>query len=279
MQLLKKEVLKINEINAHRRSLVIVFAESDYSVRLSVEYELKKDYHLIFSCTNCSEIDQVLKQQTPDLLIFGNLSELSYLESYRKYAHEFPDLCIILLTNESHINKFFQEWAISKGVYDVLSSSASNLPQLREKLQKINFLSKEPERENLENINEAANSEPVLQSLESAITYQQALNALNQITDFSKKYFGEMVLGNYWKKAIASLISEHPWLEGWSIGYTGLISYSDSSNDLLTTSELSILKLWAKEFIKECDRIISDYKSILQNSKLPFPVNEIITSD
>lgn len=290
MQLLNREVVKIENRgrrNASRReSLVVVIAESNVSIRRLVVDELKQDGHTILTCGDCNEIDQALIKQTPDLLVFGTLTEISYLESYRKYSSQ--DLPIILLTNESNINKFFRDWAISKGVHDVLSSSPLHLALLRDKLQEIVYALEESPEQVIEvitlipeSISETIIPESVSTEELQNITHQQALSTLTQITDFSKKYFGEMVLGNYWKKAHAASVSEHPWLECWSVSYNGSISYFSENipQEELTTDQYQSLKLWVRRFIKECDRIIGEYIEILQEGDLPSLVHQITSLD
>jgi CheY-like chemotaxis protein len=281
MQLLNREAVKIEN---RGRSLVVVIAESNGSIRRLVADDLKQDGHTILTCGDCHEIDQALIKQTPDLLVFGTLTEISYLESYRKYSSQ--DLPIILLTSEPNINKFFRDWAISKGVNDVLSSSPLHLALLRDKLQEIVHSLEEPPKQVIEvtTLTPESSSEILIpESVPAAetqtITHQQALSTLNQITDFSKKYFGEMVLGNYWRKAHSASVSEHPWLECWSVNYNGVISYfsEDIPDEELTSDQFQSLKLWVNRFIKECDRIIGEYVEILQESDLPSLVHLIIS--
>ncbi len=111
-----------------------------------------------------------------------------------------------------------------------------------------------------------------------ALTYNQTLAALNQISESSLIYFGGLVIGNYWKKALASLVQAHPWLQCWSVNHTGVISFSSETNpeDLLTDEQFQSVKLWVKAFIKECDQIIGEYAELLQESNPSKEVSQII---
>jgi hypothetical protein len=279
MQLLDKESQKVNINATNQRSLVVVFAESNLSVRHSIVDELTKDRHLVTGCGNCEEIDRTVGLRTPDLFVFGNLPEVGILEAYRKYADRFQDVPIILLTDGSSVNQFFRDWATSKGVYEVLSSSPQNIHLLKAQLQQMS-LGKKYVNEVVE-VFAASLPQTSLQGLTSlqALTYLQVISTLNQLTDFSKKYFGEMVLGNYWKKAHTNTSLEHPWLECWSVEYTGRISYfsEDIPDEQITDEQYQSLKLWVRGFLKECDRIIGGYVAIALSSNLSIEVDQIIS--
>ncbi|GBO51554.1 hypothetical protein APA_518 [Pseudanabaena sp. lw0831] len=273
MQLLSKKSQNVTISATNQRSLVVVLAESNVSIRRSMVDALTKDHHLVMGCGNCEEIDQAIGLQTPDLFILGNLPEISILEAYRRYANQFQNVPIILLTDGISVNQFFRDWVISKGVYEVLSSSPQNIHLIKAKLQQM-LLGKE-------NVNEFVEVATAIlpQASLQGLTYQQAISALNQLTDFSKKYFGEMVLGNYWKKALTATVLEHPWIGCWSVEYTGGISYfsEDIPDEQLTDEQYQSLKLWVRGFLKECDRIIGGYVAIVLSSNLSIQVDQIIS--
>jgi hypothetical protein len=112
------------------------------------------------------------------------------------------------------------------------------------------------------------------------LTYKQTLIALNQISESSLVYFGGLVIGNYWKKAHASLVQGHPELLSWSVNHNGVISYSGGSTpeESLTDAQFQSLKLLVKAFIKECDRIIGDYAELLQQSQPSAELVQMISS-
>jgi CheY-like chemotaxis protein len=294
MQLLERGMIhgEVSNPKADERSLVVVLAESNLPTRNAIVEELRLDSHLVVSCDGCEEVDRAVKLQTPDLLILGNLEEVSFLESYRKYSTQYQDLPIILLTKDPTTNQFFRDWAVSKGVCDVLSSCPNSLHLLRAKLQRMVYLS-EPSLSMdlmaLEDSDRIAQAQIVtevpvpistpLKSLQNP-TYEEVLAALNQLTEFSKKYFGGMVLGNYWKKAHKVAVGEHPWLEHWLIEYNGVISYfsEDLPEEQLTEEQHQSLKLWVKGFLKECDRIIGEYTELLQQKDLSVQINRIISA-
>jgi CheY-like chemotaxis protein len=298
VQLLERNMSEhgVSNRKISERSLVVVLAESNLLTRNAVVEELRLDNHLVVSCGGCDEVDQAVKFQMPDLLILGNLDDVSFLESYRRYATQYQDLPVILLTKEYTTNQFFRDWAISKGVCDVLSSCPSRLHLLRERLQRMAYPVLEPASSMDLEVDLAVLQETqVIQtqivepktpatiltpSTSQNLTYEQVLSALNQLTEFSKKYFGEMVLGNYWKKSHKAAVAEHPWLERWLIEYNGVISYfsEDLPKEQLTEEQYQSLKLWVRGFLKECDRIIGEYTKLLQQKGLSVQIYQIISN-
>jgi exopolyphosphatase/pppGpp-phosphohydrolase len=75
-------------------------------------------------------------------------------------------------------------------------------------------------------------------------------------------------------------VQDHPWLQSWSVNHNGAISYSSETNPegSLNDEQFQSLRLWVKEFIKECDRIISDYVEILKQSERSEELVQIIIS-
>lgn len=138
-----------------------------------------------------------------------------------------------------------------------------------------------PPSERALGVKEVATPAPKLSppvSSSQTLTYSQALAALNQISESSLIYFGGLVIGNYWKKALASIVQDRPWLQCWSINHTGVISLASETNpeELLTNEQFLSLQLWVKAFIKECDRIIGEYTELLQQSNPSKEVSQII---
>jgi hypothetical protein len=125
----------------------------------------------------------------------------------------------------------------------------------------------------------ASRPAPSQRSLET-LTYQQTLTALNQVSEISLKYFGGLVIGNYWKKAHKSLLAEHLWLECWSVDHLGAISFisQEIPQEQLTERQFQSLLLWVKGFLKECDRIIGDYIELLRQSNPSEQVRHIIAN-
>jgi DNA-binding response OmpR family regulator len=288
------EVDRSNFTYVDKSYLKVLLVESNSSVRQVLEEELSKDNHVTAGCANSEEANQAINQQMPDLIIIGYLANESCFEMFREYSKwKFSawkrDLPIILLSHTAEVNPYYRDWVISKGGYDVLSFTPSSIQHLRERLKELihqpmtedSVVSGEgitplpeanlsPTRQNLRPPGEPetlAFQSPPAQPAQT-LNYQQTLAILNQITECSMRFFGGLVIGNYWKKTHVSLVQEHPWLQCWSVNYTGMISYSFDpiSEELLSEKELESLKIWVKAFIRECDRVIADYAELLQQA-------------
>jgi DNA-binding response OmpR family regulator len=316
MGILKMEMAnQLNDGDRNKDFLRVVLIESNSSIREPLVAVLTKDNHLIASCTNANEANRAISSQMPDLIIIGDLEDLSSLEAFREYSNRCQNVSIILLSHTPDVNQFFRDWVISKGGYDVLSSSPQNFDLFRSRLQRLMHPEQAPEQAATSPAKVEAISTPTtppslpdppqpsppqpqqnseqaqkisLETTEIAnpspepspqtLTYQQTLSALNQISESSLKYFGGLVIGNYWKKSHVGLVAEHPWLERWSVNHAGVISF-DSDNmpqELLTEEQFKSLKLWVKGFLKECDRIILDFVELLKQSNPSFEVMQTI---
>jgi DNA-binding NarL/FixJ family response regulator len=288
MQLLVKDVL----INHPQRTLRIVLAESNLLIRQSLVDELKKKKYSVRGCATCQEIDQAFSNEVPDLLLIGTIEDLSCFEACRKYANEWQDLPIFLLSHQVRIAQSFKDLLISRGVFDVLSCSPENLHLIHEALCKVaEKLSPVSAQEmlgtlNIEEVNDFSAKE-IKEFLEITElnrsqnpSYADVLLALNQITESSMDFFGGMVISNYWKKAHAAVSSEYPWLQSWAVAYRGEVEYSGKEipQAQLTDQQFQAVKFWAQGFLKECDRIVVDYVNILGAKKISTLVNQIISS-
>ncbi|NJM28188.1 MAG: response regulator [Pseudanabaena sp. RU_4_16] len=107
---------------------------------------IKKGHHLTTTCTSRGEADRVINAQKPDLLIIGYLGEVSCLEVFREYSKQMPDLPIVLLSHTPEVNKFFREWVISNGGYDVVSWFPEKVSLLREVLQRLAHPNQSPQQ-------------------------------------------------------------------------------------------------------------------------------------
>lgn len=126
--------------------LRVVVIESSLTACQALTAELKKDNHLTTICTSRGEVDRVINAQKPDLLIIGYLGEVSCLEVFREYSKQMPDLPIILLSHTPEVNKFFREWVISNGGYDVVSWFPEKVSLLREVLQRLTHPNQSPQQ-------------------------------------------------------------------------------------------------------------------------------------
>lgn len=298
--------------SSSKSSLHIVLAESKLEIIQSLLNELRKDNHVITTCKTIEQLNQESSGRKPDLLIIGTLAESSCLEVHRQYSQKWEELSIILLAPMLDVHEYFRSWAIARGVYDVLSSYPEKLPILRQAVQNL-AQDLGLTNESIRLVEEVANdlnkisasssvapSQPislkqVLTGFDqpitalptttpvvaiTALTYQEALEALQQITNYSMNYFGGMAIANYWKKSQTAVVSEHPWLQCLTIDHRGAIAYFESEipSEILISDQIIGLRLWVKGFLNECDRIIGGYTQMLGQMDISDQVKQVITS-
>jgi len=297
-------------------SLQIILAESKIEVSQLLMDEIKKDNHTITVCTNIDQLNHQSSQFKPDILIIGTLQEFSCLEVHRQYSRKWEGLPIILLAPMVDVHEYFRKWAITRGVYDVLSSYPEKLHILRESIQEIaetkqfmkikgESITEAPQKaevvaepisspvniapaislkEILNGFDQSPNSEPDVKPNSLSVpeilpTHTEVLAALQQITSNSMNYFGGMAIANYWKKSQSLTVIEHPWLSCWTIDYRGAIAYfsSEIPPEQLNSEQFASLQLWVHRFLSECDRIIGGYEQMLGQMDISQQVRQIIS--
>jgi hypothetical protein len=104
---------------------------------------------------------------------------------------------------------------------------------------------------------------------DSAIAGEIILNALREIVVISNNYFGPLAQGNYWRKAHARIVDEFPFMQHWSADHFSKLDCDESIRvQALTDKDLQSLRAWVELFIEECERIIVDFRVILNDSTL-----------
>ncbi len=297
-------------------SLQIIIAESKVNVIQLLVDEIGKDNYTITVCQSVEQLNQKSAQFKPDVLIIGTLQELSCLEVHRQYARKWEGLPIILLAPMVDVNEYFRNWAIARGVYDVLSSYPEKLYILKQSIQEIaetkqymqikgESISEDAQKvevvaapisshinippaisfnEILNGFDQSPNSEPDVKPNSLSVpeilpTHTEVLAALQQITARSMNYWGGMAIANYWKKSQSATAPEHPWLSCWTIDYRGAIAYfsSEIPPEQIDSEQFTSLQLWVRRFLNECDRIITGFHQMLSQMDISEQVKQIIS--
>ena len=103
------------------------------------------------------------------------------------------------------------------------------------------------------------------------------LSWLEEIIVISNNYFGPLAQGNYWRKSRARIVDEFPFVSNWSVDHFSKISCDETMLDRdLTDEDIQSLQVWTRMFIEECERIITDYRSILNNSNLSVLAKDLL---
>ncbi|MFN3359921.1 MAG: hypothetical protein ACK421_00580 [Pseudanabaenaceae cyanobacterium] len=232
---------------------IILLADYRDSLAHSLRQNLLDDRYNLYFCPTLEAIDRLLARTTPHLLLVGSLVDASCLEVQRLYGSKSNN--VIILVDDVEVNPFFREWVKKKGVYEVISIVPGKIRLLLDAIEKAVFGDQEVGEE---------------QESNWQFSYEDALRSLQEITQVSLQYFGELAIGNYWKKAKATL-ADRNWQNLWSIAHNGRISLVGGKKSLptkLTDREFLLLQMFIRGFVAECERIIKDYMEIIASQKL-----------
>jgi hypothetical protein len=239
--------IKIQDLLPNR----ILLAESDpmemARIRLNIDLEFRNRIKVV---KNYNELLLNLVKETPQLLILGKIDQLNYFQICQECHKIHNDLPIVLLSRQEIINDSFYQVVKGYGVTDIISNDFVKLNQLLQALdlrvEPINTLPPEP-----------------------VISGKILLTGLEEIVTASNNYFGTLAQGNYWRKAHARVVIEFPFIQLWSADHFSKLNCDASILDReLTPQELKALRAWVQSFIGECERIIVDYETLLNNLDL-----------
>jgi hypothetical protein len=253
----------------------LALAESIPTVSQVILQEIKKDNRWVPDlCSNYQQLVQTVTSQSSDLILLGKLEDLNWLEACRRCLKQWQDLPIILLVDQLEVSDFFRNWAIERGVHDVISVHPQNVHQFRRALirNSLQIAVQDPSQNGVES-NAVAEKHDTL-------TWDATLVALNRLTKYSSSYLGPLAIANYWKKSHASLVTLHPSLEYWKVDYQGQIicPFISEQIDPLTSEQLQDVQTWVRAFLKECERVIVDFSQILQSKSLSADVSKLISA-
>jgi hypothetical protein len=259
----------------HSKKMLIhlALAESKPNVSQVILQEIRKDNRWVPDlCSNYQQLVQTVTRQSSDLILLGKLEDLNWLEVCRRCLKQWQNLPIILMVEQMEVSDFFREWAIERGVHDVVSIHPQNVHLFQKALMRNALKSV------AQSTNRSLRSIPDPQKDET-LTWEATLVALNRLTKYSSSYLGPLAIGNYWKLSHASLVTLHPSLEYWKVDYQGQISCPFISEQIapLTPEQLQDVQTWVRAFLKECERVIIDFSQILQSKTLSADVAKLIS--
>ncbi|MBD2178539.1 hypothetical protein H6F42_16605 [Pseudanabaena sp. FACHB-1998] len=254
----------------------LALAESKPSISQTILQEIKKDNRWVPDvCSNFSQLEETVNSQASDLILLGKLEDISWVEACRRCCKKWQDLPIILLVEQLDVGEFFKQWAIDRGIHDVVSIHPQNV-HLFQKVLIRNTLKLVLQNSSVQRSNPVA----IIEENSDTLTWEATLIALNRLTKYSAGYLGPLAIGNYWKKSHASLVSLHPSLEYWQVDYQGQISCPFISEQIapLTAEQLQDVQTWVRAFLKECERVIIDFSRILKTKSLSAEVSKLIAT-
>jgi hypothetical protein len=226
--------------------LRIILAESEplevkrISSNIDLEFQVRLEH-----IDNYVELLQSVTKELPQLLILGGIKNVNYFQICRECHKIREDISIVLVLKQSIINDGFLDVAKRYGVIEVIDDDFAGLNNL---LHAVNF-----------GVTPTGSL-----AIKDGFTGGFMLSQLNEIGIVSKNYFGDLAIGNYWRKSHAQIVNEFPFLLKWSADHFGKISCEDSIlKQDLTGEEINSLHVWVQHFIKECDRTIIDFGMII----------------
>jgi len=241
--------------------MLLAESYSDTATRIVSYLEEKKRWQ-IKVCNDFFVLMQMLTIETPDLLVLGTIKREDKFTVCATCHQRWEKLPIIMLSMQLVIDESLQQQAFNKGAIEILSSHPLCLTQTFEKIEKLRFgLSKG-------NIN---NTEAI------TLTNGNILMAMREISEFSNVYLGPLARGNYWRKSHAQLIGQYPELQFWSCDNFGVINFlATNSESELSQKHLEGLQQWIICFINECQRVILDFREMLQNAELSAETKKLL---
>ncbi|MBV5261517.1 hypothetical protein FLX56_24185 [Synechococcus moorigangaii CMS01] len=251
----------------------ILIAEMDELVYKPIATQLTRAGAVVYVSATRQALLKECDRRQPQLLLLGTLPHTNSLDLFRQCRDFWQDLPVVLLAHQPLVNDYFRDWAMKQGVREVVSSYAQHLAQLQTTVKDILFPLLEPVSAKAKRTTPPT---PLPLAPETAgmtdVSRARAAIALNQISEFSKKYFGNLAIGNYWRKTQQALQSEHPLVNFWAVDHWGSFDPNPEAiappDPQLTQAELLSLKVWVAAFIQECERIVVDFPKLLQQYAL-----------
>jgi hypothetical protein len=107
------------------------------------------------------------------------------------------------------------------------------------------------------------------------LTINDAIHALNYVSQFTKQYLGATVVCNYWRSSRPSA----EWLTHLEVDRSGKWTLSGlNSKTVLTSEQESWIKQWMTAFSKRCSIVIRDFPTLLQQSDLGDRMKDLLLS-
>ncbi|PSB56344.1 hypothetical protein [Chamaesiphon polymorphus] len=269
-------------IDADLPTIKILLAESDPAEIDRIKATIDLDLHVGVQIvkTYYQLIESVIREQY-QVVVLGKIDNSNYSEIAKKCHRAQKDLPIVLLSSQGVIIDSFRQLVKTCGLTDVISRDAGNLNQLLGNLNAIHqgsinkpidphpepLASEPPKTSKL--VNQPAETIP-----KPKISGRMMLAALEEIVALSNNYFGPLAQGNYWRKAHERSSEEYPFIQNWSADHFSQLSCHENILEReLTAEDIRSLRLWVHFFLEECERIIIDFRVILNNS----PISPIAT--
>ena len=281
------EVKNLTDIDLHPIQILLV--ESDPVEIDRIVANIDREFQAgITIARDYGELLASINRSRPQLVLLGKIDKTSYSEIAQDCHAIRRNLAIVLLSSQGLIIDSFRQLVRTCGLTDVITRDASSLNYLLESVTKSyrQQLANQPlgkptaqlTRQQLTTkpLGQLAATHPPAQLTRSG---QNMLAALDEIVAVSNNYFGPLAQGNYWRKAHARIVDEFPSIENWSADHFSKLScHENILAQELTPEDLQSLRVWVRLFIEECERIIIDYRSLLNTADLSPLAKDLFTT-
>jgi hypothetical protein len=251
-------------------SIKILLAEANPvefdRIRSTVDQEFRD---LIQVVQNYEDLLTRLTLDIPQLLLIGRIDKFNYFDICKECHNLRQNLPIVLISREEKISESFRSLAITRGLTDVVDADPVQINKLFLTLKPTSQI-QQIRSQSLQPIAQSVQVQPASDwSSDLPIIGKTMLAWLEAIVAISNNYFGPLAQGNYWRKTHTQIIDKFPLIANWSVDHFGKISCHESILAReLTDEDIQCLRVWVQMFVEECERIIVDFTSILDNSDL-----------
>jgi CheY-like chemotaxis protein len=235
----------------------ILLAESDLAevdrIRSQIDRQFQNRIKIV---KNYNELLLDIIQEPPQLIILGRIDKLNYFEVCQACHKIWAELPIVLISRQEIINYSFRLLVRSHGITEIISKDFTKLNELLQALDLRQLTNKQ---------------------VKLTVTGEMMLTGLEEIVTISNSYFGPLAQGNYWRKAHARNVEQFPSLLHWSADHFSKLSCNDNMLEQeLTHEDIQGIQTWVSFFVEECERIIIDFRTILNNSNLSSIAKDIL---
>jgi hypothetical protein len=261
----------------------ILLAESDPAERDRIKSTIDPEFQagIQIAKTYYQLVESTIREPY-QLVILGKIDNSNYSEIAKNCHQTQKNLPIVLLSSQGIIIDSFRQLVKTCGLADVITRDSGNLNQLvrgismsmhQQAVSQPLGKPTDPTRQHLTTeplgMGSLADRSTDRMLPRPKISGKMMLAALEEIVTVSNNYFGPLAQGNYWRKAHARGVDEFPFLQNWSADhFSKLGCYESILERELTAEEIQSLRLWVQFFVEECERIIIDYREVLNNSAL-----------
>ena len=257
--------IKLNDItNTDLPPIQVLLAESDCievaRIRSNIDREFQSGVQV---ASNYDDLLAQIATAQPQLLLLGTIDRSNYFQICQECHKIQHTLEIVMISRQKVIDDCFRPLAQGWGAIDIISNDPIALNKLFQKLDRV-ALDRPITDPPIDEVQPDATPAPKL-----PVTGQTILLGLEEIATIGNNFFGPLAQGNYWRKSHAQIVDEFPFILNWSADHFGKLGCNPTILEQeLTDANIQSLRIWVHLFIEECERIITDFGGILNNSDL-----------